>query len=392
MPRRIFFSVGEPSGDLHAAGLIRELKKLDPFLDATGFGGPKMSAVGFDALYDLTQLAVVGFVEVLPKLREFFGLKAMAREQFKSQQYDAVVLVDMPGFNWHIAAEATKANIPVFYYMPPQLWAWGQWRIKKMKRTVNHVLCALPMEQRYFKGQGMDAELVGHPFFEHVDEHPLDQESTAKLLRRNRLRVAVLPGSRRRELESIFPLQLTVIQELHRRFPDYHFDVACLNEQHSAMCKSILDASEHRKLPIDIHTGKTSEVIAASTCVLMKSGSVSLELMARRKPACVIYQASHSTYALGKLLSSVKYISLPNIIANDAVVPEYLAIGASKRVLAPLIESMSELMGDDEARKRQIACLDAVRALCGGNQASSKAANAIFQRMRWLNTPKSIAA
>ncbi len=391
MTRRIFFSVGEPSGDLHAAGLIRELRKLDPTICAEGFGGPKMVEQGFDQHFDLTQLAVVGFVEVLPKLREFFRLKAQARHAFSKQQYDAVVVVDMPGFNWHIAAEAKKAGIPVFYYMPPQLWAWGQWRIHKMKRNVDHVLCALPVEQRYFQSHGMDATLVGHPFFEHVDSHPIDRNWVTDKHRENTSRLAILPGSRRRELMSIFPLQLEVLQQLHKDFPNYAFDVGCLNQKHSEIVRSIYREKTLQELPIEFHVNKTSEVIDASTCVLMKSGSVSLELLARRKPACVMYHASYSTYAIARMLTSVKHFSLPNIIANDEVVPEFLAIGKSRSILKKVIAETSNLMSSENARNRQVARLDSVRMLCGGNQAACNAAFAIQDRLRWSLKARSAA-
>ena len=144
----LFFSVGEPSGDLHAANLLTSLQHENTQLEARGFGGTRMQAANCTLDYQLTDLAVMGFVEVLPKLREFFRVADQASDIFTSHKPDGVVLVDFPGFNWHIAKRAQQHDIPVFYYLPPQLWAWGSWRIEKMQRYVDYVLCNLPFEQQ----------------------------------------------------------------------------------------------------------------------------------------------------------------------------------------------------------------------------------------------------
>ena len=150
MSKKIFFSVGEPSGDQHAARLIKSLATLCPDVSTRGFGGPNMRSAGCAIDLELTSHAVVGILEVLPKLREFFGFADDAEEIFSSRDVDAVVLVDFPGFNWHIAKRAKKFGIPVYYYCPPQLWAWGAWRVKKMKATVDHVFAVLPIEESFF--------------------------------------------------------------------------------------------------------------------------------------------------------------------------------------------------------------------------------------------------
>jgi lipid-A-disaccharide synthase len=172
MPK-IFFSVGEPSGDLHAANLIRSLQTSSERIGAVqprfrGFGGPRMRDAGCSLDFELTNLAVVGFAEVLPKLREFFRVADIASDVFERDRPDAVVLVDFPGFNWHIAKRAKKFGIPVFYYLPPQLWAWGSWRLRKMRATVDHVLCNLPFEPEWYAKRKMQVEYVGHPFFDEI--------------------------------------------------------------------------------------------------------------------------------------------------------------------------------------------------------------------------------
>jgi lipid-A-disaccharide synthase len=197
MGQRIFFSVGEPSGDLHAANLIERMRRMDPSTRVRGFGGSKMIQAGLDLDFDLTSMAVVGISEVLPKLREFFRIADIAEGCFRRGEVDGVVLVDFPGFNWHIAKRAKKYGLPVYYYLPPQLWAWGSWRIRKMRRYVDHVLCNLPFEQAWFESHGMKTTLVGHPFFDEVANHVLDHKFMLRWRDNNRLQVSCCraPGS-----------------------------------------------------------------------------------------------------------------------------------------------------------------------------------------------------
>ena len=176
----IFFSVGEPSGDQHAAHLIEELRRRQPGVRVTGYGGPLMERAGYESHFRLTDIAVMGFFRVLPLLWTFARLVWRAERFFREDRPDAVVVVDCPGFNWWIARKAKKAGIPVFYYMPPQLWAWASWRIRRVRKFVDHVLCALPFEYEWYKSRGVRAHFVGHPFFDEVAEYPLDKEWCAE--------------------------------------------------------------------------------------------------------------------------------------------------------------------------------------------------------------------
>jgi lipid-A-disaccharide synthase len=354
---RLFFSVGEPSGDLHASNLIRCLKGIAPDCEARGFGGPRMLQAGLQQDFDLTQMAVVGIAEVIPKLRDFFRLADQAEACFERGLVDAVVLVDFPGFNWHIAKRAKKYGLPVYYYLPPQLWAWGSWRVQKMKRWVDHVLCNLPFEQEWFASHGVPATFVGHPFFDAVAETLLDTRFMRRWGTDERIQVAVLPGSRNHEVHHNWPLQLAVIRKLAERFPDVEFLVAALKSSHADWCQSQLSASD-AKLPIQIFTNKTSEVIELSDCVLMKSGSVSLEIMARAKPAVVMYHVSHMTYYLAKLLVRCKSISLPNLIAGEMILPEHISHGSIRSTSAVasiqgITEDLSLLIANAAARQDQ---------------------------------------
>src|SRR6476660_9768645 len=173
---RIFFSVGEPSGDVHGANLIRSLQAIEPSLECVGFGGDLMAAAGCDHLFPLCNHAVMGFSSVLAALPQFMGLISQADRYFRHQRPDAVVLIDYPGFNWWIARRAHYHGIPVFYFVPPQLWGWAGWRVEKVRKWVDHVLCSLPFEEQWYHDRGITgARYVGHPFFDELPRQRLDQ-------------------------------------------------------------------------------------------------------------------------------------------------------------------------------------------------------------------------
>ena len=385
MGQRLFFSVGEPSGDLHAANLIRAVQQISPSTTFRGLGGSRMIQAGLELDYDLTSLAVMGFAEVLPKLREFFRVADLAEQSFARGDVDGVVLIDFPGFNWHIARRAKKYGLPVFYYLPPQLWAWGGWRVKKMRRYVDHVLCNLPFETLWFQKRNVDAHYVGHPFFDAVAQQVLDVRFVEKWRDNKTLQVAVLPGSRDHEVHNIWPLQLEVIRNLAAKHPQTQFLVAAIKDSHALWCRSQLKASDS-KLPIHIFAGKTSEIIELSDCSLMKSGSVSLELMARGKPAAVMYHLSQTTYAMAKLLVKCKRMSLPNLIADEQVLPEFLSHGklnskSALRSIEDVTQEMSRLLGDPEYRMTQRRNLNALASQFAKPGASNAAARFIMSKL-----------
>ncbi|HID21588.1 MAG TPA: lipid-A-disaccharide synthase [Planctomycetaceae bacterium] len=336
---RIFFSVGEPSGDQHAAHLLQELRRRQPELDGCGFGGPLMAQAGCDLLYRLTDLAVMGFARVIPMLGKFLRLVKVAERSFREAPPDAVVLVDFPGFNWWIARKAHGAGIPVFYYLPPQLWAWAPWRIKRVRRFVDHVLCTLPFEYDWYVQQGVSADYVGHPFFDEVAERPLDRAFLHRWSSNGARLVAVLPGSRQHELTHNWPLMVEILRRVHARHRDVHFLVACYREQHQQFCRQRVE-TQAPDLPIDFFVGKTSEIIELAECALMVSGSVSLEMLARGTPALVLYHVGWTTFFLARHLIHCHYMSLPNLMAGYEVLPEYPAVGRSNAEIGQISDRL----------------------------------------------------
>ncbi|MCC6475235.1 MAG: lipid-A-disaccharide synthase, partial [Burkholderiales bacterium] len=171
---RLFFSVGEPSGDLHGSNVIRALREQEPSIECVGYGGPLMRAAGFRQHYDLCENAIMGVSRAIRAIPQMRRLLKNADEYFRLHRPDAVVMIDYPGFNWHIARRAKARGIPVFYYGVPQLWAWASWRVKKRRRLIDHALCKLPFEEQWFRERGVNATYVGHPFFDQLEAQQLD--------------------------------------------------------------------------------------------------------------------------------------------------------------------------------------------------------------------------
>lgn len=350
-------------------------------MEFRGFGGGKMLNSGCQLDFDLTTMAVVGILEVLPKLREFFRIADIASDIFDNDRPDAVVLVDFPGFNWHIAKRAKERGIPVFYYLPPQLWAWGSWRIKKMRRNVDHVLCNLPFEPEWYAARNVPVSYVGHPFFDEVAERRLDRRFIDQRRSYDGAQVAVLPGSRSREVKNIWPMQLAAIRELSKRHPTTRFLVACLKDQHCLWCREMMSEADER-LNIEFFVGKTSEIIELADCSLMKSGSVSLEMMARGTPAVVVYHVSRALNAIGRRLVNVDSMTLPNLIAKRKVMPEFLAVGrATAETISQAIESLDPLIGDPDFRAAKREELQALTREIARAGASRTAAQEIVKQL-----------
>jgi lipid-A-disaccharide synthase len=342
-----------------------------------------MESAGCRILFRLTELAVMGLFDVIPLLWRFYRLVRAARRHLAENRPDAVVLVDYPGFNWWIARAAKKLGIPVFYYLPPQLWAWAPWRIRKIRRFIDHVLCGLPFEHAWYRERGIAAELVGHPFFDEVADRRLDEAFLAGQMSTRPQAgpiVAILPGSRNHEIRLNFPNQLQVMAELHRRFPDARFLVACYKESQRESCATAL-AGSSLKLPVELHVGRTSEIIALARVCLMVSGSVSLELLARRTPAVVLYRVGRLNAWIGRLLVTCPYISLPNLIAGRPVMPEFVITGESSSDVSAIIDLLDGWLADPARHAAQVAALDALARATAEPGATARAAETIIAKL-----------
>jgi lipid-A-disaccharide synthase len=317
----VFISAGEPSGDLHGANLIRELKRLDPDVRLSGFGGDRMAAAGCQLLYPLCKHSVMWFLHVVKQIFTFIRLLDQARTFFREQRPDVVVVIDYPGFHWKLAERAKAEGIPVVYFVPPQIWAWAGWRVKKMRRLITHVLSALPFEHEWLTARGVRSTYVGHPYFDELAAQQLDEGFLAGERARPGRVVGILPGSRNQEVTRNVPEMLRAARLIHDARPDTRFLVAAFNDHQASIAR---DEAARWQMPLEVHVGRTPEIIELAECCVAVSGSVSLELMYRRTPAVIVYRVRRIDRKVAGVLLKVRYITLVNLLADKEVYPEFL--------------------------------------------------------------------
>ena len=403
----LFFSVGEPSGDIHGANLIRALKakytRPEP-LHCVGFGGPRMAEAGGELHFDLTSLAVMWVARVLWNIRTFFRLADEAEAYFRDHQPDAVILIDYPGFNWHIARRAKKYGIPVYYYSPPQVWAWRSSRVKKLRELTDMIFSGLPFETDWLSANGCKVMYVGHPFFDETDLAPFPaaimsgEKNSAKKI------VALLPGSRTQEVKANFPAFLKVISYVRAAVPEISFIVAPFREHHAEMIREMICRNSEAKIfyeagGIHILPGQAAEVIRAADCCLSVSGSVSLELLEAEKPSVITYRISRLAWWLQWYFRRVKYITLVNLLAaknpfrnynreyapgcadaKEIIFPEYLSCLDRSRWMA---DDLIRWLTDENAYAATVARLRELKTRVAQSGAAEKAAEFILsERVR----------
>jgi lipid-A-disaccharide synthase len=354
---RIFISCGEPSGDLHAANLIRSLRKLFPDAEFTGFGGTHMEAAGARLLFPLVNLAVMWFLQVFLNLFTFVRLVFQADRHFRDHHPDAVVLVDYPGLHWWIARRAKARGIPVIYFVPPQIWAWAGWRVKKIKKYFDLVLCSLPFEPDWYSARGFkNAVFVGHPYFDELKDRPLDADFLAAQRARSGELLAILPGSRTQELLRNLPDMLRAANKLAATRPGVHFGIACLHERHQKLAQEILAnvlAKEGASpgLEVEVHAGKTPELIRLARAAWAVSGSVGLELLVESLPSVILYKIRRFDLWVASFFIKARYISLVNLLADNELFPEYLTWkDASDELVRCALSWLDDPAARDEAR------------------------------------------
>jgi len=310
---KFFFSAGEPSGDIHAAALIETIKKHAPDAEFVGLGGPKMEQAGCRLVADMTQFAIMWFWQVIKRYFQFRKLLDDAKHAMLVENVDVVVLVDYPGFNWHIAKAAQELEIPVVYFMPPQVWAWAQYRVKKMRRLVDLVLCTLSFEWQWFQRHGCEAVFIGHPFFEEVRKKQSDPEFLEKFYTQygNAPILTILAGSRNQEVQTNINDLLSTVGRVRYELPHVQPVFAAFSDEHAVMIQERLTA---RKMSIPIFVGQTTELIRAADCCLAVSGSVSLELLACNKPSVICYRVGWLPLLVQRFFRRTRYITLVNLL------------------------------------------------------------------------------
>jgi lipid-A-disaccharide synthase len=368
---KYYIIAGEASGDLHGSNLIRELRRQDPTTTVRCWGGDLMQQAGGDLVKHYKDIAFMGFTEVLMNLRTIFRNLDFCKQDILGYRPDAIILIDYPGFNMRIAKWAHKEGFRTIYYISPQVWAWKEGRVRQIRETVDKMLVILPFEKEFYKKWNYDVEYVGHPLVEVIDRFcanppPVDPEGTPKPI------VALLPGSRKQEIEKKLPIML----EASRYFPDYQFVVAQAPGQEPAFYDR-LSASYPNVSSI---RNRTYALLSQARAACVTSGTATLETALFGVPEIVCYKGSAVSYQIARRLIKVKFISLVNLIMDKPVVKELI-----QDELTPdnLRRELEDLLHND-VRRQQLSedYRDLHGLLSQGGHASANAAASILRFMR----------
>ncbi len=315
---------GEASGDLLGAGLLKELQKTYPHLTASGIGGPAMLQTGFTSLYDIERLSVMGLVEPLRRLPELFRIRAALLHYFTLHKPDVFIGIDSPDFNLGLELKLRQAGIPVVHYVSPSVWAWRKKRIHKIAKAVDLILTLFPFEADFYREHQVPVQFVGHPLADLIPLKPDKFAARAALhLDRDSTYIALLPGSRRNEIKYLAELFIKTAATIAKKRPELKFITSAVNAERDqevrALCKKI---APH--LSIEFFIGKSHEVMASADIVLVTSGTATLETLLFKKPMVIAYRMAELTYQIARHLVKVPYIGLPNLLAKQLLVPEFI--------------------------------------------------------------------
>lgn len=368
----IFISAAEQSADLHAAALIRATRTLIPEARFVGVAGPRMVEAGCEGIFDMTRYAAM-LLGALGSVRQGLRMLRTSDEHLRRYPCDAAVVVDSPLLNLRVARRAHALGIPVLYYIAPQLWAWGAWRIYRLRHDVDRVACILPFEESYFRDQGVNATFVGHPLAERLADSISSDRGVAELRGRGTPVVAILPGSRRHVVESNLPGQLAVARQISAALPRAQFVVSTANERVSPIIER---AVRSESIPVQTDT-RHHDLVRAADLVLVTSGTAALEVAFLERPMIVMYQASRTFYHLfARWMLTTNHLSLPNILAGREIVPEYMPYYRSTR---PIAERAIALLSDEAARAGMVGELRKIVTPLHGSQASVRAAQLLVE-------------
>jgi lipid-A-disaccharide synthase len=326
-PLRIAMVAGEPSGDVLAAGMVAELKRLYPDAIIEGIGGPNMQAQGFHSLFDMETLSVMGLVEVLSHLPAILKVKKALLAYFSDNPPDIFVGIDAPDFNLRVEKELKSNGIKTIHYVSPTIWAWREKRVHKIAKAAGRVLGLFPFEQQVYDKYDVPYTFVGHTMADSIALTPDQQASRNTLnLPIDKAVLAVLPGSRRGEVDTLLPIFIETMEKIAAQRPDIEFVIPAANthrlEQINGMLKEANNASE--RLPIHVTEGTSRDAMIASNVILLASGTATLEAMLCKRPMVVAYKLSPITYKIMQRLYKAPFFALPNLLANEALVPELL--------------------------------------------------------------------
>ena len=367
----IYFVAGEASADNHGAALMRALRNADVDLRFIGRGGPQMKSVAGENFKNwIDKSGVLGLWEVIKHYGYFRKQFRETLGEIETTKPNAVVLIDYPGFNLRLA-RALRRKLPaqkIIYYISPQVWAWNRGRIKQMARWLDLMLCIFPFEADLYNQSGLRTIFVGHPMVERFGDRRIDVPRDSNL-------IGLFPGSRAREIRKIFPVLVETARSLRRAKPNLRFEVAAASDELARELLQMLISEDPQAF--EVRVGQTAEIMQQAYVGIVASGSATLEATHFRMPFVLVYKVSSLTYAAGRLLVKVKYLGMPNVLAEKEIVPEFIQHRAEPAAIATAVSRLLEL----GPRTEMISEFDKVREQLGGMGASDRAAKAILSEI-----------
>ena len=393
-PSVLYFVAGERSGDNHGAALLKALRTRAPEMRFIGRGGPRMRLLAGGTFRDwIDDTAVVGLWEVIRRYPFFRKQFQATISEIEAARPSAVVLIDYPGFNLRLAhaLHAKFPEIKIIYYISPQVWAWNRRRVSQMAQSIDLMLCIFPFEPELYEASGLRAIFVGHPMMSVIPSEnaspartegsrsgTLKQMSTAVGATRDDKLVGLFPGSREREVKKIFPIMRHAAVELSHQDHDLRFVVSAASESLAELIRSDL-YGKHATGKFSIVTGDARSVMARVNVGMVASGTATLEASLLQLPFVLIYRVAWLTYLAARLVVKIKYLGMPNVLANREIVPEFIQHKAQPR---PIAAAVARLLTDQTERARMLADFANVAQKLGRSEASAKAAEAIVTELR----------
>jgi len=336
---RVFVSAAEPSADAHCAGLIAAMQEICPGIEFVGVGGPKMARAGCELLENTAGQAAMLY-KAFSQVARFYKIVKHIKHYFKSNNVDLVIVCDSPSFNFHVAKAAKKAGIKTLFFVAPQLWAWGGWRIGKLRKCCDKLCCLLPFEQDWFGKRGMDAVFVGNPLLDKL-EIALSRHEQYADFEPKKVRIALMPGSRAAEIESLWRPMQQIAVRLKEKYPAATFVAVAVD----ARREEILRATQIPGFECQYSVDSVNKTAGAVDFSIVASGSATLEVAAAGCPMVIMYQSSRILWYLFGWAMQTKYLSLVNILAGRELVPEFMPNFTS---IDPIVASIEQLLQDND--------------------------------------------
>jgi len=344
---KVFISAVEHSGDAHCANLITALQRKNYDIDFVGLGGPRMARAGCQLLEQTTAKAAMIY-NAFGQIWRYYRLIKRVSAYIKNNKIDLVIVCDSPAFNFHIAAAARKAGVKTLFYVAPQLWAWAPWRIRKLHKYCDRLVCILPFEQQWFSQRGIKAEFVGNPLFDGLEFDPANSVKKYMGFNPENAVIALMPGSRKAEIDSLWPAMQQIAKRLKRSWPGVKFAVVAVDQESIRHLQDM----QIEGFICEYSISSVTEAAQQADFTIVASGSATLQVAAAGCPMVVMYQSSRILWhLLGRWLVRSKYLSLVNILADKKLVPEFMPCFSS---IEPIVK-ISEQLLVDKAKLAQIS-------------------------------------